>query len=208
MRSGRLDRIIKLYKASTTTDDFGEEIVAWIPLCMTGDEIATGTLTIGKLYQITATEKDHFYAGCKIGDVWTATLATACNVSNKVKPVTRSYQEWAERLELRGDERWNAQQVVASMSGKYRIRWRSDVGPMNMLIDSDSREYDVQAVLELGRKEGLELLVAGSVHSGSDVTIDESIITRITEAGDIRITEAGDIRALSGIAELTMRVED
>ena len=182
MRSGRLDRIIKLYKASTTTDDFGEEIVAWIPLCMTGDEIATGTLTIGKLYQITATEKDHFYAGCKIGDVWTATLinriteandtriteagdtliteATACNVSNKVKPVTRSYQEWAERLELRGDERWNAQQVVASMSGKYRIRWRSDVGPMNMLIDSDSREYDVQAVLELGRKEGLELLVA------------------------------------------------
>ena len=31
---------------------------------------------------------------------------------------------------------------------------------MNMLIDSDSREYDVQAVLELGRKEGLELLVA------------------------------------------------
>jgi hypothetical protein len=47
------------------------------------------------------------------------------------------------------------------MSGKYRIRWRSDVGPMNMLIDSDSREYDVQAVLELGRKEGLELLVAG-----------------------------------------------
>ena len=160
MRSGRLDRIIKLYKASITTDDFGEEIVAWIPLCMVGEEVATGTLTIGTLYQITATEKDHFYAGCKIGDVWTATVATALDADNKVKPVLRSYQEWAERLELRGDERWSAQQVVASMSCKYKIRWRSDVGPMNMLIDSDSREYDVQAVLELGRKEGLELLVA------------------------------------------------
>ena len=160
MRSGRLDRIIKLYKASITTDDFGEEIVAWIPLCMVGEEVATGTLTIGTLYQITATEKDHFYAGCKIGDVWTAAAATALDADNKVKPVLRSYQEWAERLELRGDERWSAQQVVASMSCKYKIRWRSDVGPMNMLIDSDSREYDVQAVLELGRKEGLELLVA------------------------------------------------
>ena len=161
MRSGRLDRIIKLYKASTTTDDFGEEIKTWIPLCMVGAEVATGTLTIGTLYQITATEKDHFYAGCAVGNVWTALAATALNAGNKVKPVTRSYQEWAERLELRGDERWNAQQVVAGLSCKYRIRWRSDVGPMNMLIDSDSREYDVQAVLELGRRDGLELLCAG-----------------------------------------------
>lgn len=60
-----------------------------------------------------------------------------------------------------------------------------------------------------------------SVHSGSDVTVkggdvlaadmtaaDESIINRITEAGDIRITEAGDIRILSGIAELTIGSHD
>lgn len=60
-----------------------------------------------------------------------------------------------------------------------------------------------------------------SVHSGSDVTVkggdvlavdmtaaDESIITRITEAGDVRITEGGDIRALSGIAELTIEGND
>lgn len=161
MRSGRMDHIISLYKASTTENNFGEEITTWIPLCMVGAEVVTGNLVVGVLYQITATEKDHFYTGCKIGDVWTATLATACNASNKVKPVNRSYQEWAERLELRGDERYQSMQTVANVSCRYKIRWRSDVGPMNMLIDSDSREYDVKAVLELGRREGLELFCAG-----------------------------------------------
>lgn len=159
MRSGRLDRIIKLYRASTTTDDFGEEIVAWIPLCMVGAEVATGTLTIGKLYQITATEKDHFYTGCKIGDVWTAAAATALDANNKVKLVIRNYQEWAERRELKGDERWQAQQVVAKVDGKYRIRYRDDVGPLDRLVDG-GREYDIHAALEIGRREGLELIVS------------------------------------------------
>jgi SPP1 family predicted phage head-tail adaptor len=69
-------------------------------------------------------------------------------------------QVWAERLELRGGERWNAQQVVANITCKYRIRWRDDVGPLDRLADADGREYDIHAALELGRREGLELLVA------------------------------------------------
>lgn len=158
MRAGRMDRIVSLYQSSTATNDFGEEIATLIPLCLVGAEKSTGTLSIGTPYQITATQTNYFYTGCKIGDVWTATLATACAVNNKVKPVTRGYQEWAERLELRGDERWNAQQVVAGLSCKYRIRYRADVGPLNVLIDSDSREYNIEAALELGRKDGLELL--------------------------------------------------
>lgn len=153
-----MDRIISLYQKSITENDFGEEIVTWIPLCVVGAEVATGTLTIGKLYQITATETNHFYTGCAVGDVWTATAGTACNANNKVKPVTRSYQEWAERLELRGAERWNAQQVVASMTCKYRIRYRADVTAQCLVKDDAGREYDIQPPLELGRKEGLELI--------------------------------------------------
>lgn len=65
---------------------------------------------------------------------------------------------WAERLELRGDERWNAQQVVAKIACKYRIRYRTDVDAIDILVDSDGREYDIQAVLEIGRREGLELI--------------------------------------------------
>jgi head-tail adaptor len=160
MRSGAMDRIIELYQASNTTNDFGEEITTWIPLCVVGAEKATGTLAVGTLYQITATQTNYFYTGCAVGDVWTATIATACNASNKVKPVTRSYKEWAQRLELRGDERWNAQQVVAKIACKYKIRYRSDITPMIRLVDAYDREYDIEAALELGRKEGLELLVS------------------------------------------------
>ena len=160
MRAGRMDRIVTLKEVVTTENDFGEQITTWIPLCIVGAELAAGTLTIGTLYQITATETNHFYTGCAVGDVWTATAATACNASNKVKPVIRSYQEWAERLELKGDERWSAQQTVAKIACKYRIRYRSDITPMIRVVDADGREYDIQAQLELGRKEGIELLVS------------------------------------------------
>ena len=155
-----MDRIVTLKEPVTTENAFGEQIETWIDLVQTGTEIATGTLTAGTLYQITATEENHFGTGVVIYDVITAAGTETCNAANKVKPVTLPAQVWAERLELRGDERWNAQQVVAGISCKYRIRYRNDVGPLDVLIDSDSREYDIEAALELGRKEGLELLVS------------------------------------------------
>jgi len=64
---------------------------------------------------------------------------------------------WAERLELRGAERFAAQQTVADISCKYRIRYRRKIKPDCILIDGDN-EYDIHAVLEIGRKQGLELI--------------------------------------------------
>jgi len=160
MRAGRMDKIITLREKVTSENAFGEPIETWIDLVQTGTEIATGTLTAGTLYQVTATEEDHFGSGVVVYDTFTAAGTETCDDNNKVKPVTLPATVWAERLELRGDERWNAQQVVAGISCKYRIRYRDDVGPLDVLIDSDSREYDITAALELGRKEGLELLVS------------------------------------------------
>jgi len=160
MRAGRMDRIVTLKEVVTTENAFGEQIETWIDLVQTGTEIATGTLTAGTLYQVTATEEDHFGSGVVVYDTFTAAGTETCDDNNKAKPVTLPATVWAERLELRGDERWNAQQVVAGISCKYRIRYRNDVGPLDVLIDSDSREYDIEAALELGRKEGLELLVS------------------------------------------------
>jgi len=160
MRSGRMDKIITLYEKSTTTNAFGEEIVSWVELVKVGSEIATGTLTEGTLYQVTATEENHFGTGVVIYDTFTAAGDETCDASNKVKPVTLPGRVWAERLDLRGTERWNAQQVVAEMVCKYRIRYRDDVGPLDMLTDSDDREYDIAAALELGRKDGIELIVS------------------------------------------------
>ena len=165
MRSGRMDKIITLYEKTTTTNAFGEEIVTWIELVKVGTEIATGTLVAGTLYQVTATEEDHFGTGVVAYDTFTAAGTETCDASNKVKPVTLPAEIWAERLELRGNERWNAQQVVASMSCKYRIRYRDDITAQCMLVDDAGREYDLQSPIELGRKDGIELVC--SVRSDS-----------------------------------------
>ena len=165
MRSGRLDRIITLFEKITTENDFGEEVVVWIELVKTGTEIATGTLVKGTLYQITLTEASHFGAGLVIYDTFTALGTETCNDNNKVKPVTLPATVWAERLELRGAERWSAQQVVATLTVKYRIRYRDDITAQCMLVDDAGREYDLQPPIELGRKDGIELVC--SVRSDS-----------------------------------------
>lgn len=53
-----------------------------------GAELASGTLTVGAWYEITATEVDHFYAGSAIGDTFRATATTALDANNKVKRIT------------------------------------------------------------------------------------------------------------------------
>ena len=160
MRAGRMDRIVTLYENVITENDFGEQIETEIELVKVGTEIATGTLVLGTLYQITATEEDHFAAGLIVYDTFTAAGTETCSADNKVKPVTLPATVWAERLELRGAERWNAQQVVASVSCKYRVRYRDDITAQCMLIDDAGREYDLQPPIELGRRDGIELICA------------------------------------------------
>jgi SPP1 family predicted phage head-tail adaptor len=70
---------------------------------------------------------------------------------------------WAERNPLQGSELFQAQQIAAKVDTRYRVRYRSDVTPGSDLrvVDlSDQREYDITAVLEIGRREGLELLAS------------------------------------------------
>ena len=78
--------------------------------------------------------------------------------------VTTASDVWAERLELSGSERFTAQQTVPNMSCKYRIRYRRNITPLNILIEGGN-EYDIQAVLEIGRKEGLELICSTRDHN-------------------------------------------
>ena len=153
-----MDKIITLKEKVTTENSFGEEIVVWIELVKTGTEIATGTLVSGTLYQITATEADHFGTDLVKYNTFTAAGTETCDDNNKVKPVTLPATVWAERLELRGTERWNAQQVVATLTVKYRVRYRDDITAQCMLVDDADREYDIQPPIELGRKDGIELV--------------------------------------------------
>ena len=165
MRAGRMDRTVTLKEKVTTENAFGEPIDTWIELVKVGTEIATGTLTAGTLYQITKTETNHFGTGLIIYDTFTSAGTETCDADNKVKPVTLPAKIWAERLELRGAERWSAQQVVSTLTVKYRIRYRDDITAQCMLVDDAGREYDLQPPIELGRKDGLELVC--SVRSDS-----------------------------------------
>lgn len=63
---------------------------------------------------------------------------------------------WAHRVELRGDERWQALQSVAKTDIKYNIRYMDGLNPMDRLIEG-GRVFDIKAVLEIGRREGLEI---------------------------------------------------
>lgn len=64
---------------------------------------------------------------------------------------------WAEKRDMRGMERFAAQQVMAEVDAKFVIRYRSDVTPLNRIV-FDGRNYDIASVLELGRREALEIL--------------------------------------------------
>lgn len=69
---------------------------------------------------------------------------------------------WAQVQPLRGEERFEAQQVGAERTVRFRIRYRSDVTEqMRVVYDGDV--YDITAVLELGRREGLEILAVAQV---------------------------------------------
>lgn len=64
---------------------------------------------------------------------------------------------WAEKRDLRGREFFAANAVNAEVETVFRIRYRDDVTPEN-LISFDGSEFDIVSVAEIGRKEGLEIM--------------------------------------------------
>jgi SPP1 family predicted phage head-tail adaptor len=64
---------------------------------------------------------------------------------------------WAEKRDLRGREYFQANSENAQIETVFRIRWRSDVSPLNR-IAFDGRDYDIVSVAEIGRRDGLEIM--------------------------------------------------
>ena len=63
---------------------------------------------------------------------------------------------WAEKVDMRGSERYTAAQTVAQLDTKFRIRYRQQITPIDRVL-CYGRVYDVGGILEIGRREGLEL---------------------------------------------------
>jgi len=69
---------------------------------------------------------------------------------------------WGSKEPLLGRELFAAQQAVAKVDTRFRVRYSSlvkDVNPDETYrIVCDGKVYDITAVMETGRREGLEIL--------------------------------------------------
>lgn len=66
---------------------------------------------------------------------------------------------WAKKTDVRDSERIRAQEVGATITTRFVIRYSSQVRNVDPthLIAFDGRVYDISAVKEVGRREGLEI---------------------------------------------------
>lgn len=86
--------------------------------------------------------------------------ATENDYGEAVETWTDLATVWAEKIPVRGAERYAAMQTVAEVIDRFKIRYRKDLTPLDRVI-CDGITYDVQGVLEIGRREGWEILARG-----------------------------------------------
>lgn len=66
--------------------------------------------------------------------------------------------EWAQYEPLKGREQLDAMQVNADLQARFRIRYRSDITTKMRIVNDDSLTYGIEAITQIGRREGLEIL--------------------------------------------------
>ena len=86
--------------------------------------------------------------------------ATENDYGEPVETWTTLATVWAEKIPVRGFERYAAMQTVAEVDTRFKIRYRTDISPLDRVVCAGTT-YDVQGVLEIGRREGWEILARG-----------------------------------------------
>ncbi len=69
---------------------------------------------------------------------------------------------WASKKDVSDGERIAAAEVAAEIGTRFQIRWDSswsDLSPLDRVV-YDGRTYNISAVKEIGRREGLEISAA------------------------------------------------
>lgn len=67
-----------------------------------------------------------------------------------------TFTTWANVLELKGKEKYEASQLVDKADIKLKIRYRTNVNVKMRFVYSDNF-YDIYSISELGRQDGLEI---------------------------------------------------
>lgn len=82
--------------------------------------------------------------------------------NNAIKDWSTLATVWASKQDVRDSERLAAQEVGAEITTRFQIRWSSevaDISPLDRLV-YEGKTYDIAAVKEIGRREGLEVTAA------------------------------------------------
>lgn len=88
-----------------------------------------------------------------------ATASQASPSGEQLLTWTPEVTVWAEVSPLGGRELFQAQALEAKADTRFRIRYRAGITPDETLrISYGGRAYDLRSVVELGRREGLEIL--------------------------------------------------
>lgn len=66
---------------------------------------------------------------------------------------------WASKQDIRGSEFLAAKQTVASIDAKFKIRYLSGLKPTDRIY-YDDKYYDIAGIIELGRKDALEIMAS------------------------------------------------
>lgn len=137
--------------------------------------ITSGALTSGTLYSIQSTETDHFFVGCKIGDVFTCSGSETCDASNTVYRITETY------LKCDGSQTSDANVYISGISSARYVGYNTTLS-----IDVISAGKVTPIV---GNRSGSEITTIGdknqrlrAVDTGGFIGIsaDESCITQIS----------------------------
>jgi SPP1 family predicted phage head-tail adaptor len=63
---------------------------------------------------------------------------------------------WASKRDIRGREFYAAQQNNSDVTTVWQLRYRSDVVTTDVIV-YDGLQYNITAIAELGRRDGLEI---------------------------------------------------
>lgn len=84
------------------------------------------------------------------------TLTRDTDTGEQVESFTTYATVWTGKRDVRGREFFAAQQVNAEVSTSFQIRYRTDVLATDRMV-IDGLDYNIVAVAEIGRREGLEI---------------------------------------------------
>ena len=165
-----------------------------------GLEIEEGTLEEGLCYLITATEEDHFYPGCAIGEYFNAAGTVPCDEMNKVKPIDFTY--WSEgagwspdsnsgvlmnrafRRGTQGTATVLVADIELTIGKKYMVKYEVQVlsgGGIRAEIGNNTPSYETTA----GWKHDMQTYSAGyfqlRAEANAHVKADNVVLTPIEE---------------------------